>query len=191
MPAKGRAGDAGDAAALPTFYPTWTPNRLRRPPRERGVRRRKRRRRRRTRWTRRTWRRTRRRRTRTTITGKRLEDDDEEAEDEEEEEGDEEAAEVGEDAAAEVGEDAAAEVGKDAAAEVGEDAAVAVAKIVTAPDAAYEDLAWADLPADVRDAMAILGYTQELWDGDGISEADHRDWDEKILDAAKKYSFVC
>ena len=33
--------------------------------------------------------------------------------------------------------------------------------------------------------MATLGHTQELWDGNGISDADHRDWDEKILDAAK------
>ena len=46
----------------------------------------------------------------------------------------------------------AAEVSEDAAAEVGKDAAAAVAGIVAAPDAAYEDLALADLPADVRDA---------------------------------------
>ena len=84
----------------------------------------------------------------------------------------------------EAADEEAAEVSEDAAAEVGKDAAAAVAGIVAAPDAAYEDLALANLPADVRDA-ATLGHAQELRDAEGISDVDHRDWEEKILDAAK------
>ena len=71
----------------------------------------------------------------------------------------------------------------DEAEEEEEEEAAAVAGIVASPAAAYEDLAWADLPDDVQEAMAALGYTPEIWDGNGVSDADNLDWDE--LDEAE------
>ena len=62
--------------------------------------------------------------------------------------------------------------------EEADEEAAAVAGIVAAPDAAYEDLAWVDLPDDVRDSMATLGYTEELWEANGVSDTDDLDWDE-------------
>ena len=56
--------------------------------------------------------------------------------------------------------------------------AVTATAAVANPDSLYDDQAWGDLPTDVQDAMAILGYTEMLWKGGGKAATDDLDWDE-------------
>mmetsp|Transcript_26843 Transcript_26843/g.62752 ORF Transcript_26843/g.62752 Transcript_26843/m.62752 type:complete len:96 (-) Transcript_26843:205-492(-) len=40
----------------------------------------------------------------------------------------------------------------------------------------YEDYDWDELPKDIQELCAILGYTKKLWDKDKEPEAMDEDW---------------
>lgn len=42
--------------------------------------------------------------------------------------------------------------------------------------AKYDDYDWKELPEDVRKAAEVLGYTKKIWDKDGESPCDEKDW---------------
>lgn len=42
----------------------------------------------------------------------------------------------------------------------------------------YYKYDWDDLPEDQKKAAAVLGYTKEIWDGEGETPASEKDWEE-------------
>ena len=40
----------------------------------------------------------------------------------------------------------------------------------------YEDDDWDELPEDIQEAAKVLGYTKQIWDGDGEVPCEDEDW---------------
>lgn len=52
------------------------------------------------------------------------------------------------------------------------------ADTVLSPDALYDDEDWGDLPEEIQNAMAALGYTEEIWNKGSKASTDDLDWEE-------------
>ena len=47
----------------------------------------------------------------------------------------------------------------------------------------YDEKYWEELPFEVQDAARVLGYTEEIWDGDRTpEEMDCIDWEDLSQD---------
>eukprot|EP00984_Skeletonema_dohrnii_P010709 scaffold4199_cov110-Skeletonema_dohrnii-CCMP3373.AAC.2 len=66
-------------------------------------------------------------------------------------------------------------------------------KLQQTPEELWYDLAWAELPEEIRAAWAVLGYTEEIWDLEiGVAFSDDYDWVEltpEMKEAASAIGF--
>jgi len=66
-------------------------------------------------------------------------------------------------------------------------------KLQQTPEELWYDLAWAELPEEIRAAWVVLGYTEEIWDLEiGVAFSDDYDWVEltpEMKEAASAIGF--
>jgi hypothetical protein len=56
----------------------------------------------------------------------------------------------------------------------------------------YDDYDWDELPADIKAAAELLGYTKKLWDGSKTPSQCDEDWTDlsgEMQEAAKKLGY--